>query len=178
MRARARMMFHVSLLVFCAPFVTKLTDVRRQNARRPSSRRRTSAILVGLYQNRNTLSKCRVIPNRREESQHCHMRFLVASTCRNDKMIAKLYFETASFRPIGMIKENLFYYITWPFKKSTPAGNRTRIGGLGNRSSIHWTTGAHFDACKVSAFSLKCHSLHENILYYNNSLRYLHLIQR
>ena len=95
MRARARMMFHVSLLVFCAPFVTKLTDVRRQNARRPSSRRRTSAILVGLYQNRNTLSKCRVIPNRREESQHRHMRFLVASLCRNDKMIVKLYFDTA-----------------------------------------------------------------------------------
>ena len=75
-------------LSFCAPFVTKLTDVRRQNARRPSPRRRTSAILVGLYQNRNTLSKCRVIPNRREESQHRHMRFLIASLCRNDKMIS------------------------------------------------------------------------------------------
>ena len=82
-------------LSFCAPFVTKLTDVRRQNARRPSPQRRTSAILVGLYQNRNTLSKCRVIPNRREESQHRRMRFLVASLCRNDKMIVKLYFDTA-----------------------------------------------------------------------------------
>ena len=33
-------------LSFCVPFVTKLTDVRRQNARRPSSRRRTSAIFI------------------------------------------------------------------------------------------------------------------------------------
>ena len=33
-------------LSFCAPFVTKLTDVRRQNAKRPSPRRRTSAIFI------------------------------------------------------------------------------------------------------------------------------------
>ena len=33
-------------LSFCVPFVTKLTDVRRQNARRPSPQRRTSAIFM------------------------------------------------------------------------------------------------------------------------------------
>ena len=93
-----------------------MVPFRYQNAGRPASRRETSGVMMTDVRHFTILfspSFCRpsnnitlrshpdgqykmFIPNRREESQHCHIRFLVASLCRNDKMIVNLYFETAS----------------------------------------------------------------------------------
>lgn len=93
-----------------------MVPFRYQNAGRPASRRETSGVTMTDVRHFTILcspSFCRpsnnitlrshpdgqykmFIPNRREESQLCHIRFLVALLCRNDKMIVNLYFETAS----------------------------------------------------------------------------------
>lgn len=93
-----------------------MVSFRYQNAGRPASRRETSGVTMTDVRHFTILcspSFCRLsnnitlrshpdgqykmfIPNRKEESQLCHIRFLVALLHRNDKMIVNLYFETAS----------------------------------------------------------------------------------